>query len=165
MFYLKAVRSKTQHFHTKLSYQKPMLRQIEWWVQNGPITKNGVLPVTTLFFWKFCFSLIICYKEFIWCTNYPNDDIPTFCKSWSFIWRYFSPVSILQSKIFSRLILSKYAYFSIFFFNIFCPVEKCRVTPHCLYLDSLTLSTVGSSSWHIMHTGNSITDVSQGTLK
>ena len=30
-----------------------MLRQIEWWVQNGPITKNGVLPVTTLFFKNF----------------------------------------------------------------------------------------------------------------
>ena len=24
--------------------------QIEWWVQNRPITKNGALPVTTLFF-------------------------------------------------------------------------------------------------------------------
>ena len=23
--------------------------------QNGPITKNRVLPVTTLFFWKLCF--------------------------------------------------------------------------------------------------------------
>ena len=41
------MRLKTHHFHTKLLYQKPMLRQIEWWVQNGPITKNGVLPVTT----------------------------------------------------------------------------------------------------------------------
>ena len=29
-----------------------MLRQKEWQLQNGPITKNGVLPVTTLFFWK-----------------------------------------------------------------------------------------------------------------
>ena len=26
-------------------------------VENGPITKNGVLPVTTSFFQKFCFSL------------------------------------------------------------------------------------------------------------
>ena len=24
----------------------------EWRLQNGPITKSGVLPVTTLFFWK-----------------------------------------------------------------------------------------------------------------
>ena len=30
-----------------------MLRQIEWRLQNGPITKSGVLPVTTLFFGKF----------------------------------------------------------------------------------------------------------------
>ena len=27
---------KTHHFHTKLPHQKPMLRQIEWWLQNGP---------------------------------------------------------------------------------------------------------------------------------
>ena len=37
---------KTHHFHTKLLCQKPMLRQIEWQLQIGPITKNGVLPVT-----------------------------------------------------------------------------------------------------------------------
>ena len=44
--------------HTKIPYQKPvLLRQIEWQIQNGPISKNGVLPVTTLFFWRFCFSL------------------------------------------------------------------------------------------------------------
>ena len=30
-----------------------MFRQIEWRLQNGPITKNGVLHVTTLFFGKF----------------------------------------------------------------------------------------------------------------
>ena len=36
--------------------EKPMLRQIEWRLQNGPIIKSGVLPVTTLFFWKICFS-------------------------------------------------------------------------------------------------------------
>ena len=30
-----------------------MLRQIEWQLQNGPVTKSGVFPVTTLFFWKF----------------------------------------------------------------------------------------------------------------
>ena len=33
--------------------QKPMLRRIEWGVQNGPITKDGVLPVTSLFFENF----------------------------------------------------------------------------------------------------------------
>ena len=30
-----------------------MLRQIKWWLQNEPIAKNGVLPVTTLFFGNF----------------------------------------------------------------------------------------------------------------
>ena len=28
----------------------PILGQIEWGVQNGPITKNAVLPVSALFF-------------------------------------------------------------------------------------------------------------------
>ena len=45
--------------------QKPMLRQIEWGVQNGPIPKNGVLPVITLLFRKFCFSLRTSFKELI----------------------------------------------------------------------------------------------------
>ena len=40
---------KMHHFYTKLLYQKPMLREIERRVQNGPVTKNGVLTVTTLF--------------------------------------------------------------------------------------------------------------------
>ena len=29
--------------------------------------KNKVLPVTTLFFWKFCFIIRTFYKELIWC--------------------------------------------------------------------------------------------------
>ena len=45
--------------------QKPILRQIKWGVQNGPITKNRVLPVTTLVFRKFCFSLRTSYKGLI----------------------------------------------------------------------------------------------------
>ena len=40
---------KTQNFHTKLPCQEPMLRQIELGAQDGPITKNGVLLVTTRF--------------------------------------------------------------------------------------------------------------------
>ena len=34
---------RTQYFYTELPCQKPVLRQIERVVQNGPITKNGVL--------------------------------------------------------------------------------------------------------------------------
>ena len=88
-FYLKELRWKTHDFHTKLSKQKVMLRQIEWWVQNGPIAKNAVFPVTILFFLKFCFSLRTSNKELSWCTNDPNAHIRTFWERWSFIWRCF----------------------------------------------------------------------------
>ena len=81
-------------FYTKLLCQKP--GEIESGVQNGYITKNGVLAVTTLFFGKFCFSLWISYKELIWYTNQPNIDIYTFEKHWGFIWECFFPVSILK---------------------------------------------------------------------
>ena len=37
-------------FPYKTALAKPMLRQIKWGVQNGPITKNGVLPATVLLF-------------------------------------------------------------------------------------------------------------------
>ena len=48
IFYLKVLRIKKQQFDTKQLCQKPMLRQTEYAIQNGPITKNGVLPATTL---------------------------------------------------------------------------------------------------------------------
>ena len=38
-----------KNFISELNLRQ-MLRQIQWLVQNGPITKNEVLPVTTLFF-------------------------------------------------------------------------------------------------------------------
>ena len=94
---MKALRLKTHHFHTKLPYQKAMLRQIEWWVHNGPNTKNSVLPVIKLFLWKFCFSLRTSYKKLIWCTNNLNAHIRTFSMRCSFIWRGFFPVSILKT--------------------------------------------------------------------
>ena len=55
-FQLKVLSIKAHHFHTKMQFQKPMLRKIEWGVQNGPITENRVLRLTILFF-KVCFSL------------------------------------------------------------------------------------------------------------
>ena len=57
----------TEHvtYPYKIPSQKPMLRQIEWGVQNEPITKNTVLPVSTLIFKNFCFSIKTCYKELI----------------------------------------------------------------------------------------------------
>ena len=49
-FSVERTRLKTQHFHAKMLYQKPMLRKIEYGVQNGRITNEGVLPAATLFF-------------------------------------------------------------------------------------------------------------------
>ena len=65
------------HFHKKLPYQKPVLRQTKWWVQNGSIAKkqSRVLPVITLFFWKFCFSLRTSYKSWF---NVPMTQMPIF---------------------------------------------------------------------------------------
>ena len=45
-----------------------MLRQIEWRQQNGPITKSGILPVTT-FFGKFVSVLEPLKKSYF--------DVPT----------------------------------------------------------------------------------------
>ena len=52
---------KAHHFHTKLPCQKPMLRQIEWGIQNRPITKNELLPLTASFVLKFNFSIRTSY--------------------------------------------------------------------------------------------------------
>ena len=92
----KVLRLTTKHFLTKLLCQKPMLRQIGWGVQNWPITKNGVLPVTNFLFRKFCFSVGTAYIELIWCTNHPNVHIHTFRKRWSFTLGCFFPVGILK---------------------------------------------------------------------
>ena len=63
VFLLKVLGLKMQHFRAKLPCQKPMLRQIKWGVQDGPITKNKVLAVTTSVFRNFCFSLRNSYKK------------------------------------------------------------------------------------------------------
>ena len=96
VFLLKVLALKTQYFHAKLPCQKPMLRQIEWGVQDGPITLNGDFPVTILVFWKLSFSLRPSHKELIWSTNYPDVHIHTSWKRSSFIWGCFFPVSILK---------------------------------------------------------------------
>ena len=44
---------KVQHFYTKLPCQKPKLKLIKWGVQNGLITKNGLLPLNTTFLKKY----------------------------------------------------------------------------------------------------------------
>ena len=47
-------------------------------------------------FLTFCFSLRTCYRNVL-LQKYPNVHIHTFCKQWSFIWRYFYPESILKT--------------------------------------------------------------------
>ena len=94
VFWLKPLRLKAHHFYSKLLCQKAMLKQIEWWLKNWPITKSGVLPVTALFLWKICFSFRTSWKESIWCTNDPNVHIYIFHKHWSLILGCFFPVSI-----------------------------------------------------------------------
>ena len=53
-------------FPWKAALPKANERQLKWGVQNGPITKNGVLSFATLFYWKFNLSIItlvnICFK-------------------------------------------------------------------------------------------------------
>ena len=56
VFKFKALRKKAQHFRTKLPCQKPMLRQMEWGVQNKP--KNE------------CKFLELYHKERVFSTNY-----------------------------------------------------------------------------------------------
>ena len=55
-FLFETTKIENASFPFRTACQKSMLRQIEWWIQNGPITKSGVLPVTTLFFWEICSS-------------------------------------------------------------------------------------------------------------
>ena len=57
VFQLKVLLLKAQHFHTKLTSQKSMSRQIKQRVQNGPITKNTDLPLTVKFFFEHLISV------------------------------------------------------------------------------------------------------------
>ena len=72
---------------------------LEWGVQNESITRNRVLPVTSLLFQKFCFSVRTLCKELIWCATYQNVHIYSFRKRWSFIWQRTFPVSILKNNL------------------------------------------------------------------
>ena len=46
------IKNASFSYKIAISEANVMLRQIEWWVQNGPIAKNGVLPVAASFFSK-----------------------------------------------------------------------------------------------------------------
>ena len=48
-----SIKIENKIFPYKTALPKPVLTHIEYGVQYGPITKNGVLSVTTLFFENF----------------------------------------------------------------------------------------------------------------
>ena len=66
-FLVESTKIENATFPNKIVLSETNVRQIEWRVQNGPAAKDGVSPVTTSFFWNFCFSLRTSYKELTWC--------------------------------------------------------------------------------------------------
>ena len=75
-FEVQELKLKTYHFQTKLPYQKQIIRQIEWWVQNGPITKNQI-PIFLLFvkagvLFDGNFSLSVSLNR----TRIPKEEVP-----------------------------------------------------------------------------------------
>ena len=113
----------------KLPYQKSMLRKIKWWVKNGPITKNGVLPLPTSFFWKSCFSLRTSYKELIWWTYYPNVHIHTFVSAGVFFGGAFSLWISLSLRIQGKVKNINSAFFcSTFFYFAFLSTLNVKRT-------------------------------------
>ena len=62
-----------------------MLRQRKWGVQNGPITKNEVLPVTTFLFENFASVQDLLIMSLFDVPITQMSHIHTFRKRWSFI--------------------------------------------------------------------------------
>ena len=52
-----------------------------------------------------------------------------------YLFQYFLSIFTFSHHFFST------NFVNIYVFWIFCPLEKCAVTPHCLYRDSLTLNS------------------------
>ena len=99
-FLVESTKIESTTFTQKLPCQKPQLRQIEWGVVQSGRPKKMEFCQWLLFFWKFCFRARISYKELIWCNNYPNINIHTFCKHCSFIWGCFVHVSVFATNVF-----------------------------------------------------------------
>ena len=83
------------------------------------VESNSFWPVTTLFFWKSYFSVRTSYKELIWCTNYPNIYIHTFCKRWSFIWG--------QLFLVSNLKITEKMHLHCFIILMYCFIVSCYI--------------------------------------
>ena len=107
-----------------------------------------VLPVTTLFFWNFCFSLRTSYKELICCTNNPNAHICTFCKCWSFIRGCFSPVIILNYGIMNNMNSFCYSFIDVLieFINSVIPLHFFYKQLHFLLQHQLNYGSMNFQS-------------------
>ena len=74
-----------------------MLRKIEWGVQNGPFTKNGVLPVTKYFP---LLKILFKFRNLVYRVDlmYQSSKCPYsyLSKALEFDLRVFFPVSILK---------------------------------------------------------------------
>ena len=93
--------------------------------------KGGVLPLTTLVFWKFGLRVKTSFNELIKCTNYPTFHIHTFRKGWSFIWRRFFPVSIFKTGLRKLSILWKFLEWRLYLYILrylvpFVQFKKCE---------------------------------------
>ena len=61
-FLVERTKIKKASFPYKTAKSEANVKTNRMVTKNGPITENRVLPVTTLFFWKFYFSLRTSYK-------------------------------------------------------------------------------------------------------
>ena len=82
-------------FPYKAACQMPMLRLMEWGVQNGPI-KKWLFVNIYLFFGKFNFIIKTSNRQLIQGTNYLNVHIHIFLKRLSFTLGCVFPLNILK---------------------------------------------------------------------
>ena len=92
-FLLERTKIENATFLYKIAISETTIKTSRLGSINGPITKDVILPVTTLFFWKYDFGIRNFRKELILCTNYPNFYSNTFRKRCGFILGYFFPVT------------------------------------------------------------------------
>ena len=117
IIFLKALILKMHHFHTKPPYQKLNVKTNRMVSTKWIYHKNVVLPVTSLFFWTFCFSLRTPYTKGSF--DVPMTQMPIFV--------LFVSVGVLFDGAFSLLVSLKYLKSRPFQKSI------CAIKTHYLY--------------------------------
>ena len=95
-FFVESVKTEISSFSYKTAISEANVRTNRMVSTKWTYRKKRSVA-SNLFFGKLRFSLRASYKELICCTSYPNVNIRTFCKCWSFLWRCLFPVGILES--------------------------------------------------------------------